>query len=368
MSPVFISFSIAFAGCITLLPFIIRYAKRKNLYDEPSRRRIHKKITPSMGGIGIFFGLVTSLIILAETRGRLYFFELITILTIPFVVGLLDDLIHLTPKTKLLGQAFTAVFIFYVLDTRITSFYGLLPLDTLNHFLSLPLTFAVIVVITNAFNLIDGIDGLAASVAIIIFGFLGVWFYAAGALHLSVVAFGAGGAIMAFLIRNWAPSRIFMGDTGSLVIGTLIAILIFNFLSLNYNLSDDSALKFGSSVGAALAILVIPFTDTVRVIVVRLSKGISPIKADKRHIHHVLVRLGKSHPFAVYTICAVQLLFLLLAILFRAASDWQMLAIVFATSITFCLVLDKVFVPFFKKRKNQKNTQLTAKTTISDPL
>jgi UDP-GlcNAc:undecaprenyl-phosphate GlcNAc-1-phosphate transferase len=321
-----------------------------------------------MGGIGIFFGLVTCLIILAETQKRLYFFELVTILTIPFVVGLLDDLIHLSPKTKLLGQAFTAVFIFYVLDTRITSFYGLLPIDGLNHFITLPLTFAAIVIITNAFNLIDGIDGLAASVAIIILSFLGVWFYAADVLQLSVVAFGAVGAITAFLLRNWAPSKIFMGDTGSLVIGTLIAILIFNFLSVNYSLPDDSALKFRSSVAAVLAILVIPLTDTIRVIVLRLSKGISPLKADKRHIHHVLVRLGKSHPFAVFTICAVQILFLLLAILLRRTSDWQMLSIVSGISITFCLILDKVFVPFFKKRKTLRDNHLPSKSTVSDPL
>jgi UDP-GlcNAc:undecaprenyl-phosphate/decaprenyl-phosphate GlcNAc-1-phosphate transferase len=353
MTSILTSFLLSFLACILLLPFIIRYAKRRNLYDEPGRRRIHKRITPSMGGIGIFFGLMISLTISAETTQRLYYFELVAILVIPFILGLLDDLIQLSPKTKLLTQCLTAVFIFYVLDARIASFYGLLPLKEFSNIVSLPITLFAVILITNSYNLIDGIDGLAASVAAIILCFYCVWFYLADVPYLSVVAAAGAGGTVAFLVRNWAPAQIFMGDTGSLVLGTLMATLTFNFLDINSALPEPSPVRFESGLGTMLAILVVPFTDTFRVIIIRLSNRVSPFRADKRHIHHVLVRLGNSHRIAVITICAVQLGFIGLALICREGADALVIGVIVISATICCVALDRLMVPAFYKQKSK---------------
>lgn len=339
MSALALAFSTSFVVALLLLPFIIRYSEKKNLLVVPGRRRIHKKITPSLGGAAIFLGFAVSIIVWMNADSSSAFL-LVSILVIPFIIGLLDDLTHLKPKVKLVAQFITATLIFFSLDIRLTSLYGLYDVN-FGIVVSYFITVLSVIIITNSFNLIDGIDGLAGSFSFIAILFLGVWFFLAGNVNFAILAFAFLGGVLAFLIKNWSPSKIFMGDTGSLVLGTALSVLIIQFVNDNFML-PDSPIKFRSSIGAAFCILVIPLTDTLRIIIIRLSKGVSPLKADKRHIHHALIRIGLSHSKATLLLCAVHIFFLAMALTCRNLKDGYLLAIIISTAIFLSMILDRV--------------------------
>jgi UDP-GlcNAc:undecaprenyl-phosphate/decaprenyl-phosphate GlcNAc-1-phosphate transferase len=342
----------AFAASFILLPFIIRFSKKKNLLAAPGKRRIHKMMKPSLGGAAIFAGFTFATLIWIDSTQWTAKYFLVPILIIPFVLGLVDDLTHLKPVAKIIGQTITASLIFFTLDIRVHSLYGIFPNYELPLVLSYGATVALVIFITNSFNLIDGIDGLAALFSLLAIALFGVWFFLVGDTLMAIFCTAFSGAILAFLLHNWEPSRIFMGDTGSLVIGTMLAILTIEFLNINRALSLESDFKFLSPVAAVICILVIPIVDTLRVIIIRLSRRISPFKPDKRHLHHTLVRLGKSHRFAVILLSSVHLFFIMLALLLQKITHWLALPAVIFFSFCFVFALDYIFHKHTLSRPN----------------
>lgn len=332
----------SFIAAFFLVPFIIRYSQRKNLLVVPDKRRIHKRITPSLGGAAIFLGFVIASIVWIDVTRWSYSFLLLTILVIPFVVGVLDDLTHLKPSVKLTAQFITATLIYFFLDIRITSLYGFVFNTEFPLLISYGVTLLTVIIITNSFNLIDGIDGLAGLFSFVALVFFGAWFYNAGNLNYAIVSFAISGSILSFLFYNWSPSKIFMGDTGSLVVGTILAVLAIEFLNENYRLPADNPVKFESSIATAFCILIIPLVDTLRIIIIRLNKKVSPFKADKRHIHHALIRIGLSHSQAALILCFGHLFFLGIAILLRNFGDGFVLAVIVVLAITLCMILDRL--------------------------
>jgi UDP-GlcNAc:undecaprenyl-phosphate/decaprenyl-phosphate GlcNAc-1-phosphate transferase len=332
----------AFAFSYILIPFIIRFARARNLFDTPGKRKIHKRITPSLGGAAIFGGfMMSALIWLDSSRWEPGYF-LLPILSVPFTLGLLDDITHLKPVAKLLGQAVTASLVFFILDVRVESFYGLFATSPFNIWISCICTFAVVILLTNSFNLIDGIDGLAGTFSIIAFASFGTWFYLIGDLTLAIFCFAFVGGILAFLFQNWEPSKIFMGDTGSLVIGTMLSIVTIQFLNKNSALNPLSDFKFHNGVAAIVCVLIVPIVDTIRIIILRLMIGHSPFRADKRHIHHALVRLGLTHSRAVHILCTVHIAFLLLAVFTRSYNSWVIISFAAIISTALALILNRL--------------------------
>jgi UDP-N-acetylmuramyl pentapeptide phosphotransferase/UDP-N-acetylglucosamine-1-phosphate transferase len=220
------------------------------------------------------------------------------------------------------------------------STYGIFGDHHFPYLVSYGLTIFAIVIITNSFNLIDGIDGLAGVFSSVAITFYGIWFYLIGESNHATLCFSLVGAVLAFLIFNWEPSKIFMGDTGALLIGMLLSILTIHFINTNEALPADNSFKFSASVSTAISIIIIPLVDTVRIIIIRVSKGVSPLKADKRHIHHYLVRLGLSHRKAVLLLAAIHFVFILLAIMLSSYSDTLLLPVITILAIAFCLILD----------------------------
>lgn len=271
------------------------------------------------------------------------------VLIIPFIIGLVDDLIHLRALAKLVGQLATASLIFFFLDIRVTSLYGLLGNDVLPMPLSYLLTVITVILITNSLNLIDGIDGLAATFSFVACLFFGSWFYFSDQYPLALLCFSLAGGILAFLFQNWEPSNIFMGDTGSLVIGTVLSVVTIAFLNQNQAMQQDHPLKFNSSIATAICALIIPLTDTTRIVIVRLSKGISPLQADKRHIHHTLVRLGLSHRRAVMILTLAHAVMIGIAVILREANQWLLLGAIVSLATTLCLILDWVMLKTVQK-------------------
>lgn len=297
-----------------------------------------------MGGVAIFFGFTVGCICWSIHPRSSIVFLLLPVLIIPFIIGLVDDLVHLRPLAKLIAQWITGSLIFFLLDIRLTSFYGLFGDQ---HF-PLPISYAAtifaVILVTNSLNLIDGIDGLAGTFSFMACIFFGTWFFFLGHLPYALLSLSLAGAIFAFLFKNWEPSNIFMGDTGSLVIGTMLSIIMISFINQNFSLDRSHPLKFNSSLVTAICVLIIPLVDTTRVVIKRLYKRLSPFTADKRHIHHALVRLGLSHRQAVYILSLVHVSIVAIAVILRRTNEWLLFSVVVLISTGLCLTLDRLIL------------------------
>ena len=334
------SFVIAFL----IVPVIIKYSLAKNLVDIPGRRKIHKKVTPSMGGIAIFIGFFISSLIWLDIQGLGYIKFILVALFVIFFIGVRDDLVPLRAMVKLVGQLMAASLLIFLFDLRIKTFYGLFGVHELPDIVSYIITYFTIIVITNSFNLIDGLDGLAGTIAIVALLAFGIWFYLVDDLIFSVLSFSMLGGIFAFLIFNWEPSEVFMGDTGALVIGMMLAILAIHFINVNYSLPAMTPYKFNGSVGTAACIIIIPLVDTLRIVILRISKGQSPFAPDKSHVHHAIMRLGMSHSQTTLTLGGVQILYIVLAITFHKFGDIYVLSGLLVLSFLLSVTLDRLII------------------------
>ena len=334
------SFVIAFL----IVPVIIKYSLKRNLLDIPGRRKIHKKVTPSMGGIAIFFGFfLSSLIWIDFTMWSEIKFILVALFVI-FFIGVRDDLVPLRAVLKLVGQILAASLLILLFDLRLHSLYGILGITDLPNSVSYVFTIFTIIIITNSFNLIDGLDGLAGTIAIIALFSFGTWFFLVGDTTFAILSYTMLGAVFAFLIFNWEPSEVFMGDTGALVIGMLLAILAIHFINVNYELPLESPYKFLSSIGTAACIIITPLVDTSRIIILRLIKRKSPFKPDKSHIHHAIMRLGKTHSQTTLILAATHCFYIAMAIALRDLSERYVLLGVVGLSIALSVTLDRLIL------------------------
>ncbi|KEO72201.1 glycosyl transferase [Anditalea andensis] len=337
---VFLSTLTAFFFGFLVTPIVIFFFRKNNMLEIPGGRKIHKESIPSMGGIGImlatFIGLAAwlSLDQLAFTR------YLLIALGLMFTLGMRDDLVELTAIQKLLGQCVAALLVVIMADIRITGFYGFAGIHELPLFLSYGLTFLTIIVLTNAFNLIDGLDGLAGTISTITLAFLGWWFVSVGLFPYGIIAFTMVGAILSFLIYNWHPAKIFMGDTGSLSIGFMLSVLVILFIDKNGTMVPIQGLTFNAPIASGVALLIVPIYDTARIFVKRVSKGKSPLAPDKSHVHHFLMRMGFSHDKVAYILGGTKLGFIGLMFLGQSFEDHYMLPVVIALALTLGIILD----------------------------
>lgn len=346
------------------VPLVIRFFRKKKIFDKPGGRKIHKTVTPSMGGISIFFGAVVALLIWMPFKGLQEFKFLYGAMAIMFVTGLRDDLVPIKPIFKLAAQFLASFMVIFLLDIQLNSFYGLLGINEVPFIISILLTTFVIIVITNSYNLIDGLDGLAGSIGSVAFFFFGIYFFLVGQLYYAMVAMACLGALIAFLNFNWEPSRIFMGDTGALLLGFVLSVLVIKFIDFNHNLADDYKFKLQPSVGTAVAIIIMPLFDTLRVFISRAMRGQSPFSPDKTHIHHMIMRFGMNHAQTSLIIVGINLLFIGLALVMRKLNDHFLILAILGLAMAISLLLDfmlKRYVTIkrqsikkFKPKKKQK--------------
>lgn len=334
----------SFVISFLILPIIIKYSLKKNLVDIPGRRKIHKKVTPSMGGIAIFCGFFISTLIWLDFQSWGYIKFILVALFVIFFIGVRDDLVPLKPMLKLMGQIMSACLLIFLFDLRLKSLYGLFGIYELPEIVSFLLTLFTIIIITNSFNLIDGLDGLAGTIASLAFFAFGTWFFLIGDTIFAIFSFTMLGAIFSFLIFNWEPSEVFMGDTGALVIGMLLAILAIHFINVNYALPGENPYKFNASVATAACFIIIPLVDTSRIIILRLLKGQSPFKPDKSHIHHAIMRLGKTHSQTTIILATTHVFYIVMALLFNNIGDKFMILGVIVVSVILSVILDRLIL------------------------
>lgn len=338
MYEIILAFITAFCLTFAAIPSIISIAHKRRLMDEPGERTSHAISTPSLGGIGIFAGMLFSIILWTPFNylGDLQY--ILCAFIIIFLIGARDDLDPISPVKKLMGELLAAIILVFKANVKLTSLYGIFGVYTLHPMLSVVLTIFTIIVIINAFNLIDGINGLSASIGILIATVLGIWFYAIGRLDIAILSFATTGALVAFLRYNVTPAKIFMGDTGSLLVGMMVSILAIQFIELQKTI-DDPNLVIQSAPSFVIATLIMPLFDTLRVFTIRIYRGLSPFIADRRHIHHLLIDVGLSHMAATVVLVVVNLAFILMAFCLRDRGNlFVLLAIIaLATILTYWL-------------------------------
>ena len=357
MYDVILSFITAFALTYVAIPAIINIALTKHLYDEPDERKSHSTPVPTLGGIGIFAGVIFSIILWTpfDVFGDLQY--ILCAFIILFLIGAKDDIAPVSPTKKLLGQVFASFILVFKANVRLTSLYGIFGIGQLPEFWSIILSMFTILVIINALNLIDGINGLSGSVAVIISVTFGTWFLLVEHIELAIVAFSLAGSVIAFLKYNVTPARIFMGDTGAYLIGVIAAILAIKFIEINREIRP-SPYSFDAVPAVAIAVLILPLFDTLRVFITRALRGKSPLHADRTHIHHLLLDSGLSHMQSTVVLVIVNIFFIYLAYEFQHLGSLGLLILLIAVASFLTLIL-YLIVRHRNKSKSQSITNAT---------
>ncbi len=318
------------------IPPIVRVARMKSLVALPNGRTSHKGAVPALGGIALFAGLVmgTSLFVHEGFPEEFQFY--IPAFLIIFFLGLKDDIVHISWSTRLTGQILAGFLVIVMADVRIGSFHGLFGIHEIPEAFSIGFSMFVFVCIVNAYNLIDGIDGLASGLGLIASFIFGIWLYRMGHRDYAVLAFALLGGLIPFYVFNvfGTTNKLFMGDTGSTLMGTVFAILAMRILCSD--LPTDSPLNFNALPGLVIAVMIIPLTDTLRIFVFRIIKGKSPFAADKNHFHHYLLRLGLSHWAASTSIALLNIVIVFFAFWMR---EWPARYVVILTVFPTLLIM-----------------------------
>lgn len=335
------------------MPLVIRIAKTKGFVVRPNKRMSHEGDIPNIGGLNIYFSFMLSYMLFEFNQMSQNQFFLIGIFAI-MAVGFIDDVLVLTPLTKLLGETLAGLALIGFADMRITHLHGLFGLGEIGIIPSYLLSLFVLVAIINAINLIDGIDGLASGLGMLYCLFFAVYFYLAGELTWAILAICMIGSLAVFFIYNVFGHRekIFMGDSGSLLLGFLLTSFVFRFCEINaYHLVPES-LHMAAAPAVAICVLTVPLFDILRVSLTRIKQHRSPFKPDKNHIHHLLLKTGLNHIQTTCVLLLVSLLFIGLAILGRNWNTWLLLAVDFGLAAILTVILWYIIG---KKQTNAKH-------------
>ncbi len=338
MYDVILSFITAFTLTYFAIPSIINVAAKKNLVDIPDERKSHKNPTPSLGGIGIFAGVIFSIVLWTPFNvfGDLQY--VLCSFIIVFLIGAKDDILPMAPWRKVAGEVFAAAILVVKSNVKLTSLYGIFGVYEIPDVVGIPLSIFAILVIINAFNLIDGINGLSGSISTLIAVVLGTWFLLIGHVEMAVVAMSLAGSTIAFLRYNITPAKIFMGDTGALLVGLICAILTLQFIELHNEL-EGSPYAVKAVPAVAIGILILPLFDTLRVFLTRIVRGRSPLTADRNHIHHLMIDCGLSHMQATSILVVINVLFIIMSFQFQHLGTFNLLLLILGSATLFTAAL-----------------------------
>lgn len=349
MLSVITSFISSLLIALLSIPSVIVIARKLELYDVPGERKMHSQKTPLLGGLAIFASTLLGFIFWAAPYFERFHLFILAALLILFFIGLRDDILPVKPVIKIFGQLIAAFLVIAFCDLRITGLHGLFGIHTVSVFTGSIVTLFVILFIINAFNLIDGLDGLAASLGLLASLSFGILFFNYQDMFMAVLSFTLAGALLGFLFYNFHPAKIFMGDTGSMTVGFVLSLLAIRFVELNKSTGLEQVFDHRSAPVFVLAVLIIPVMDAIRVFMLRLLKRRSPFSADRLHIHHQLLRLGFGQKQTAVSILALNMTYILFAWLFRNSDSGSVFYIFIISSLAI-LELPHLIL---NKRKNR---------------
>jgi UDP-N-acetylmuramyl pentapeptide phosphotransferase/UDP-N-acetylglucosamine-1-phosphate transferase len=328
---------VAVSVLITLLaiPSILHVARARHLYDDLGHfRKQHDHGIPRLGGVAIFVSFTITSLLFSMTDKSLPINYLLTACIILFAMGLKDDLSGVNSRTKFFIQFIVASILVIAGNIRLTSMYGVFGIYDLPYWPSVALSVLTVILIINAFNLIDGIDGLAATTGIVVNGSFAAMFIYMHQYELAAVSLAMVGAIFGFLKFNLTPAKIFMGDTGSLLIGLISVVMAIKFIELN-KFTNIKTPEIFSAPALAVAILIGPIFDTVRVFILRISSGSSPFAADRNHIHHRMLKLGFTHLQTTLILAGLNVLCIGTVLFFRDYGNSILLGVILGVCLLF---------------------------------
>ena len=344
-----------------LIPKIRAKALKLNLKDTPDIRSSHTIPVPTFGGIVFYISYILILFFAQSLDSNHVSITLIASISILFFTGLLDDFRNLSPKIKFLCQIIGVALLMFQPDFRILSFHGFMGIYEIPLYVSVGGSMFFLLGLINAFNLIDGIDGLTGITGVIVASFYSYLLYNLGYFFYLSIGLATIATLLAFLRFNFSNTRkIFMGDTGSLVIGLVLGVLTLKLLSV-----DDTAYGSLSFYRAQLplfltAVLFVPLLDTMRVMFLRLTKGVSMFKPDRNHLHHIIVDFGLSHRKASFFIGFVN--FFVALIMFFVIQKFNSFQSLFILGLLFFIAIMVLFL------MNKNKTALRLKIKIKKSM
>lgn len=311
---IFLSLAISFLIAYFIIPVIIKVSNAKKLFDVPNHRSAAKHIVPTLGGIAIFAGFRLSQVISLNNFDTNELKYLSAGVLVMFLIGLKDDIISISAKSKLIVQLLVAFYLVILGNYHITNLHGIMGIHEIEYYSGIFLSVIVIVGIINSLNLIDGIDGLASGIGILISTVFGILFLIAHDYIYAITCFSLTGSLIAFFLYNvfGNTNKIFMGDTGSLILGVIAAIITIHFIEFT---PTSSTAIFGSS-AIALSIIIVPVVDTLRVFMIRILQKRSPFSPDMNHIHHNILKLTENHLTTSSIIISVNAMIILFSFIF----------------------------------------------------
>lgn len=320
----------------TLVPLVRKLAIRVGAIDKPNKRRVNSRPIPTMGGLAIFVAFnITNFFSLRAQYPPRQLFGLFVAECLIIVTGVIDDIYELKPTQKLTGIILSALVVYYLAGLKM-SFISIPYVGGFQfHWLRLPLTVLWIVAITNAINLLDGLDGLATGVSIIALttsAITSFFFLNNTGVFVSILMLTLVAAMIGFLPYNFHPASIFLGDTGSLFIGFMISVLSL------YGLKNVTVITLIIPV----IILGVPITDTVYAILRRMLNKSPVFQPDKHHLHHRLMQMGLTHRSTVMVIYGIALIFSFISLLFPLSNFWGSVALIIATGIGLELFVESI--------------------------
>lgn len=359
MAVLILVFITAFVVVLYSTPALIKVAVLKRLIDLPTEeRKVHKRAVPTIGGIIIYAATLFSFTLwynVKETNDFTILYEsirefhiIVATSLVLFFVGVKDDIIGTSPVKKLFANILVGLILVLMGEIQIRGLHGVFGVEAIPHWSAVFLSLFTYIVVVNAMNLIDGVDGLAAGVGFIASTVFGVWFLYCDDYTLSALSFSLSGALLGFLIFNFSPAKIFMGDSGSLIIGMLLSVLSIKLIEYPVERVHPFLVKISSPI-VVIAALAYPLTDTLRIFVIRAAKGQSPFSADRNHLHHRLLDCGFSHAKTVIIIYVFTLITIGVSLLSYYINTSLSLLAVLATCGLFVLWI--MFCYRSKKRK-----------------
>lgn len=337
--------------------FLTKSHKIQGLVAKEIERSAHHGDVPSSGGLAVIGAFALCSLLSLVTSPNIEFSSVLlpaAAIAILFITGLIDDFRPLTAFQKLLGQLASAVVLIVFADIRFTNLHGFFGIfDVSDSFL--PLSYAVslflFTLLTNAINLIDGVDGLAAGLGVICCSIFGTYFTLIDDFTYAIVAFALAGALLAYLPFNFSKRRkIFMGDSGALTLGCVLYMLVIAFCE--YNLPPTTRPYYWHAAPSmSVCFLALPLFDTLRVMIIRIRHGKTPFFGDRNHVHHKLIDFGCSHIKVTTILLSVNATFIALAFLGR---DW-MNRYLASASIALALIYTFILQRWDKRKTLKRN-------------
>ena len=320
------------------IPPIVRVSHTKNLGARPNGRTSHNGQVPELGGIAIFAATVMGSVLFIDVTGFSEFRYILAAILIIFFIGLKDDLVTLRWYKKLIAEIIAAFLVVVLGGIRIATFHGMMGIGTLPYWFSILFSIFVFIALINCFNLLDGIDGLASGMGIAISLIFGYWLYRLGYVNFAILALAMAGGLISFYRYNvfGKHNKLFMGDTGSLLLGFLFAVLSIKILCCE--LPADNELYMRSLPTVVMGAMIVPIIDTIRVFASRIVHGRSPFSADRTHLHHVFLTLGFTHVQASTIIILINVFLFGMALAMRDMHALTSAAILFSSAFIITMI------------------------------